>query len=77
MNDVGAVVFVWSVAWCDLRGVVRMQKPRNGYQRSQMKMEDRVDLGDMGPWSWQHYGLAGELLMSVLEPEDFMPGVCM
>ena len=39
-----------------------------------METEDRVDLG-YGAVSWQHYGLGGEVLMSVLEPEDFMPGV--
>jgi hypothetical protein len=55
-------------------GVVRVQRIRNGYQKSRMKTEDRVDLG-YGAVSWQHYGLGGEVLMSVLEPDDFMPGV--
>jgi hypothetical protein len=74
MNEAGAVVFVWSLVWC-VRGTVRTQKLRNGYQKSHMKTEDRVDIGGEGPLSWQHYGLAGVMLMSVLEPEDFMPVV--
>ncbi|KAF2632271.1 hypothetical protein BU25DRAFT_146090 [Macroventuria anomochaeta] len=52
-------------------------KVRGGYQRSQMRTEDRADSGGRGALSWRRYGFSGEVLMSVLDPEDFMPGVRM
>lgn len=52
-------------------------KIRRGYQNSDVRTEDRVDFNVMEPLSWQRYGFSGEVPMSVLEPEDFMPGVRM
>lgn len=52
-----------------------MQNIRNGYQRSHMRTEDRVGLEGIKPYSWWPYRLSVEVSTSVLESEDFMPGV--
>lgn len=62
---------------CVVRVCVMLQVCKNFVMgiRDRKWTQDRIDFGGIEPLSWRCYDLSGELLMRVLEPDDFMPGV--